>query len=127
MKNVNLDKTGIGVDIEDIERFKPLRLNENEGFLRKIYTKKELEYCFSKRNPAQHLAVRYSGKESVIKALSSLGLGNTQLHDIEIFNEENGVPKVIIHSEKIERIEVIISLSHCEDKAVSFALVTILD
>ena len=57
----------IGVDIESVDRFK--EHDKNGSFLKRIFTNKELEYCFSFTDFAQHLAVRYSGKEAVVKAL----------------------------------------------------------
>ena len=59
---------GIGIDIENIERFKKFELNKNSPFLNKIFTIKEIEYCFSKKNVASSLATKYTGKEAVIKA-----------------------------------------------------------
>ena len=41
---------GIGIDIENISRFEKLKLSKNDRFLNKIFTKVELDYCFSKKN-----------------------------------------------------------------------------
>ena len=60
-------RMGLGVDIEDIDRFRKLDLYEDKGFFSKIYTGDEISYCFSKDSPAQHLAVRFAGKEAVVK------------------------------------------------------------
>ena len=55
----------VGVDIEDIGRFRKLDQKSSGVFLKKVYTKNELDYCFQKSVPAQHLAVRFAGKEAV--------------------------------------------------------------
>ncbi len=114
---------GIGVDIETIDRFKKNDVLHSQSLLNKIYTKKELKYSFSKKNPAQHLAVRYVAKEAVFKACSSLGILITNYKKIEIFNTRKGVPFARIHDSNINLLNIIISLSHCSDKAIAFALV----
>jgi len=126
MKNI-IKNLRIGVDIENIGRFKKLDRVKDKEFLEKIFTKKELAYCFSKKNSAQHLAVRYSGKEAVIKALSDLankpGKSNPSYRDIEILNGKRGAPSAIINNKHFPDLQVQISLSHCEDKAIAFAVV----
>ncbi len=117
-----MEKFGIGVDIENINRFKNKNINNSSAFLKKIFTKKELEYCFSKLDPAQHLAARYSGKEAVIKALSSLGEPFKAYKEIEILNNAKGSPIVKLYN-NINKFQIEISLSHCIDKAIAFAII----
>lgn len=114
---------GIGVDIENIERFTKKDILDNPALLNKIYTKKELEYCFSKKNPAQHLAVRYAAKEAVFKACSSISLKIKDYKEIEIANTNRGSPIVSIKSINPNLVDTRISLSHCTDKAIAFAIV----
>ena len=114
---------GIGTDIESIDRFRKLNLNDDNGFLNKVFTKNELDYCFSKKEPASHLSARYAGKEAVIKALSSIGKANLDYKNVEIFKNEEGVPMVRINDIDGGKIKVYVSLSHCEDKAIAFAIV----
>lgn len=116
-------KFGIGTDIENIDRFRKLDFVNNNAFLNKIFTKYELEYCFSKGKAASHLAVRYAGKEAVIKALSSIDKINLSYREIEILNNENGVPIVRINNVCFHNLKVSLSLSHCNDKAIAFAVV----
>jgi len=113
-----------GVDIEDIDRFSKLDRVKNSLFLNKIFTKKEIDYCFSKAKAAPHLAVRYAGKEATVKALSSITQQVINYKDIEILNNNIGTPIVKIKDKKFENPQVSISLSHCQDKAIAFVLVT---
>jgi holo-[acyl-carrier protein] synthase len=113
---------GIGTDIESIDRFRKLDLNKDRIFLNKIFTKKELDHCFSKKEPAQHLAVRYAGKEAVVKALTSINKLNLDYKKVEIFNNENGVPKVKI-SDRDTNIQIHLSLSHSGGNVLAFAIV----
>jgi holo-[acyl-carrier protein] synthase len=119
-----MNNFGIGVDIESIERFVKLDRAKDSRFLAKIFTEKELDYCFKYKSPAEHLAVRYAGKEAVIKAMASINKTELVYRDIEILNDGNEVPRVSVKADYGD-VEVHISLSHCEDKAVAFAMVTL--
>lgn len=101
-----------GVDIEDISRFEKYSSDKNAAFIERIFSTTEIEYCFSCKNPAPHLAVRFSAKEAVYKALSSLEINDIQYSDIEIYNVNNGVPKVRILKNGFENYEFRLSLSH---------------
>jgi holo-[acyl-carrier protein] synthase len=118
-----IENFGIGADIEGIDRFRELNLVDNKSFLDRVFTKKELDYCFSKQEPAPHLAVRYTGKEAIIKALSSIGKENLSHKEIEILNNEKGLPLVRLNDRDFNRLQISLSLSHCEDKAIAFAAV----
>ena len=82
-----------------------------------------MDYCFSKANAVPHLAVRFSGKEAVIKALKNIGIDNIFDNDIEILNDETGCPRVLIQKEKCKDIIINISLSYCSDKCNAVAMV----
>lgn len=96
---------------------------KNSSFLNKIFTKNELDYCFSKKEAATHLAARFSGKEAVIKALNSIGKRAPTYEKIEISNNKEGIPFVKINDKNMEGISIKISLSHCSDKSIAFAIV----
>ena len=115
---VNINDFSIGVDIEPILRFKDLDRRESGHFLTKIFTEKEMKYCFSKKEPAQHLAVRFAAKEAIVKAINSLGKKAPVLNTINIENNIKGIPLVNLKGHNIK-----ISLSHCNDKAIAFAIV----
>lgn len=117
-----LNTIGIGTDIEDIGRFTSLTLEHDKSLFDKIYTDNELKYCFSKKSAAQHLAARYAGKEAVVKAISSIGFESLNYNQIEIINDINGVPQVKLNAGKLNKLQINISLSHCEDKAIAFAI-----
>lgn len=109
----------IGVDIEEIKRFK----NKSQRFLDRVYTKNEQKYCLSKANPAGHLAVRFCAKEAVIKALSALKVRIPDLNQIEIYHAENKVPQVKLLSKSDNKLTIQISLSHDKTKAIAFVII----
>lgn len=119
-----INNIGIGVDIENIDRFKE-KIKKGRSFLRKIFSKRELDYCLSKINPALHLAARYAGKEAVIKAISNLdinGLNYLDYKKIEIINNSKRVPLVKLININLSNIKFKISLSHSQDKALAFVI-----
>ena len=106
--------TGIGVDIEEISRFKNLPYVDNQTFYKKIFTEDEIKYCLSKSNPAQHFAARFCAKEACMKALQEEVKDYTK---IEVFFD--GEKPVVKWKNKI----VHLSLSHEQDKAIAFVIV----
>lgn len=120
MQNLSINQVSVGVDIEEVSRFKNKTLEKDRNFLEFVYTDNELNYCFSKKNFAQHLAARYCAKEAVIKALSDSNDIKLQYSDIEILNNIDGSPYVNInkHRDLIFKI----SLSHTSEYAVAFVI-----
>ena len=115
-----------GVDIEDISRFENKTLESDSHFLNRIFTKNELDYCFSNALPAKHLAARFCAKEAVVKALSNIIDKNISYSQIEILKKENGSPYVNLLGCS-EKIEISISLSHDREKAIAFAIAKKID
>ena len=118
------DNFGIGVDVEEISRFRKSDAGRDSPFLNKIFTRRELDYCFANRMPAQHLAARFAAKEAIIKALSSLVPLNLGYKDIAILNDEKGIPGARIEKEGFADVGIRLSLSHSRTTAVAFAIVT---
>ena len=108
----------IGVDIVEINRI--AQSVKNPRFLKRVFAPHEVAYCRSRKNSAQHFAVRFAAKEAVWKAVGEPKL----LHrDIQVRNLANGKPQVVFPGKyaKLAR-RVSISLSHGEDYAVAMAL-----
>jgi holo-[acyl-carrier protein] synthase len=103
--------------------YRGLTPKKNKRLLGRIYTKKELGYCFSKESPAAHLAARFAGKEAIIKALNSIGKTKATHKDVEILNDKKGVPSVRLNKSNLNSLTTRLSLSHCEDTAIAFAII----
>lgn len=117
-----------GTDIIEIDRIKEsINSDIGEKFKERVYTKKEIEYCESKKlQKFQHYAARFAAKEAVFKAISNKldSKYNIEWKQIEIQNDENGRPKCIIHNSIYSKIESIdISISHCKKYATANAIV----
>lgn len=111
---------GLGVDLISTARFKNLNRKTHQKFLDKIFTDKELDYCFAKYDPSQHLAARFAAKEAILKSLASMGYKYPPLNQIEILNSNSGVPLVQISCSEFSEVSIKISLSHSEDTAIAF-------
>lgn len=110
---------GIGVDIEEVARFKKLLVEPHA--LKKIFTTGERLYCLSRKNAAQHLAVRFAAKEAVYKALSGVsGARSLGPLDIEVLKNRIGAPSIKLP--RAIRENVAISLSHTKEYAIAIAL-----
>ncbi len=120
-------KISCGTDIIEIERIKDSIEETNNKFLNRVYTEKEIEYCESKKiQKYQHYAARFAAKEAVFKAISIKLEDKYSIcwKDIEIINDSQGRPNVILQGNIQKNIEQIdISLSHCKEYATANVVV----
>ena len=118
----------IGIDIVEIKRLSRVSKRWGEGFLHKVYTRRELAYANSKRFPYQHLAARFAAKEAIFKALGEVEKNFVGWKNVEILNDAYGKPVVVWHgaAEKVRKKrklkDVVVSLSHTENYAVASAM-----
>ena len=114
----------VGVDCEEISRFRRLPYDRNERFYRKIFTQPEIEYCISYRDPYPRFAVRFAAKEAAIKALNNIA--RPSYMDIEVQKDKKEQPKIYISRnrfKKITRFSVSLSLTHSNSYAIAFVVV----
>ncbi len=121
-------KVSCGTDIIEIDRIKQSIEDMGETFLNRVFTRKEIDYCESrKKQKYQHYAARFAAKEATFKAIS--GILNDKYSitwkDIEIANDNQGRPVVSLYGikqeERIENIDI--SISHCKNYAVANVVV----
>jgi holo-[acyl-carrier protein] synthase len=109
----------IGVDCEEVKRFQ--KVMDKPKLLNRIFTEHELEYCNQKTDPKPHLAVRFAGKEALIKAFSDMDI-RINMGDIEILNNSMGVPQARVKGIN-PGYQIKLSLSHTKDMVFASALV----
>jgi holo-[acyl-carrier protein] synthase len=118
---------GIGIDIIEIERIKKSIKKFDKIFLNKIFTKTELDYCLSKKNKYQHFAARFAAKEAIAKALATGWSKGFRWKDIDIYNEESGMPNVKLHGNLKNFLgndkSLKITMSHSEHYVTCFAII----
>lgn len=107
---------GVGIDIEEISRFKKYSLEKDGHFLKSIFSENELNYCYNKKCPEKHLAARFCAKEAFFKSLPS-GNKNITFNEIEILNDKEGKP--YIKCEYFKNYKFLVSLSHDKTKAIA--------
>lgn len=117
-----------GTDIIEIDRIKEAIEKTSDKFLNKIFSKREIEYCESKKSAKyEHYAARFAAKEAVFKAVSIFLKDKYDItwKDAEILNDEKGKPYVILNDiyfkEKIKNIDI--SISHCKNYATANVIV----
>ncbi|EPE03581.1 fatty acid synthase subunit alpha [Ophiostoma piceae UAMH 11346] len=117
----------VGIDLEDIAAINI----ENDTFLERNFTEREIAYCNSTPNVQAAFAGRWSAKEAVFKSLgvASRG-GGAPLKEIEVLRSETGAPTVHLHGEAASAAkaanlkEVSVSISHSDSQAVAIAVST---
>lgn len=116
-------RTAIGVDIIEIDRIKRAIARWQDSFLKRIYTRAELE----NHHNISSLAARFAAKEAVMKALGT-GIRGVGWKDIEILTNGNGVPKVKLYGRALHKSTDIgiarfdISISHSRKYAIAFVI-----
>ena len=118
-----------GIDIIEVVRIKNNIETNQEKFLNRIYTSKEIEYCESKKmNKYQSYAGKFAAKEAIFKAISTFLNNKFQVEwkDIEVLNNSDGKPFVCINNkiEEIKKCKIDISISHTSTMAVASVVLT---
>ncbi len=117
---------GIGTDIVEISRIKDAAEKWGDRFLKRVFTENEIAYCYKKKDPYPHLAVRFAAKEAVIKASSSLRSRRLEFSAIEILNEPSGKPFVNINfRDEIFKSEFSIHLTLTHERSYAIATVVL--
>lgn len=119
---------GIGTDIIEVDRIRK-SVEADKGFIEKVYTQNERDYCNSKTNRAEHYAVRFAAKEAFFKALGTGWRGGMAFNEIEVTNDTLGKPLLLITGEtkayldKLGDVSMFITLSHVKLMAVAFVVI----
>ncbi len=114
----------VGIDIIEIARIEGAVKDWGERFLHRICTEAELRLCQQK---PERLAVRFAGKEAVMKAIGT-GAKGISWKEIEILAEPSGKPVVHLYgkargkADSLGLDKLAISLSHSREYAVAFVV-----
>ncbi|WP_066258421.1 holo-ACP synthase [Neobacillus drentensis] len=120
----------IGIDIIEINRIS--KLLDYEKSLLNIFTKNELDVAnkLGAKRKIESLAGKFAAKEAAVKALGSGFNEFIHPNDIEILNNENGMPFMILHNRSLEYSKKMniekykVSISH--NKTTAAAVVVLL-
>lgn len=111
-----------GVDLVEVDRFQNLNQGIKERFFRRVFTPQELNDA---DQSIQHMAGKFAAKEAASKALGC-GIGRVSWQDLEIINDANGKPELILHYSAAELASQSgwsswsLSISHTRTHALAF-------
>jgi len=123
---------GIGTDIVNIKRIEKNISKKGSKFKNKIFSKKEILYCETKRNPFPFFAKRFAAKEAFAKALGTGICKEVTFKNIEVSNNKFGKPTITLKgvtskfiNKKVRNKEYLIYLSLSDDLPWAQATVVI--
>jgi holo-[acyl-carrier protein] synthase len=120
---------GIGIDIIENKRIKSLI--KNKVFLKRTFSRNEIEFSKKLINKTNFFAKRFAAKESLVKALGTGFRDDINFKDIEILNNNLGKPyyikskkiNLIIKKKfKINRYNLFLSISDEKNYSTAFTI-----
>ena len=126
-----MNAVGVGVDLVEVARARAMIADKGAHVFDRLLTPAEADYCRSRPDPAEHVAVRLAAKEAVYKAIqgseAARGIG---WRDIEVTRAPDGRPDVELSGLAASRAKelgvskVLLSLSHTHQAAVAIAVLS---
>ena len=115
----------VGIDCEEISRWRSMLSKLEVGFQRKLFTEAEHKYCRSFKDPAPHYAVRWCAKEALVKALSPFC--QLDLRSIEVTNDKKGRPSFVLYDLDVAclNLTIRVSLTHSKETAMAIVIVVV--
>ena len=120
---------GIGIDIIENKRIKSLI--KNKVFLKRTFSRNEIEFSKKLINKTNFFAKRFAAKESLVKALGTGFRDDINFKDIEILNNDLGKPyyikskkinSIIKKKFKINRYNLFLSISDEKNYSTAFTI-----
>ena len=121
---------GNGVDI--IENKRISKLTKNSKFVKRVFSKSEINFAIKKHDKVSYYAKRFAAKEAFLKAIGTGLRKGINFTDITIKNNFQGKPFIIINDKikkiikkkfKTSKIKIYLSLS--DEKKYSIAYVVL--
>ena len=116
---------GIGNDIFNVARLEDELRADGKQLRESIFTPREISYCESKHNPAEHYAARFAAKEALLKALAMDGQGGFVWREAEVTNDDSGQPHMHLYGALLNRSRqlsvqtIFVTLSHTRELATA--------
>jgi holo-[acyl-carrier protein] synthase len=118
-----------GIDAIELSRVAKTLKRHPERFLTRVFTDLEIAFC---RGRVHELAVRFAGKEAMMKALGT-GVRGVSWREIEILPNRRGKPLIYLHGKAKKRAQGLgmgqpeVSLSHSDTLAFAFVVAPVQD
>ena len=119
---------GIGTDIVKVPRIKRLIKKHGDSFATRILHENEFEIFKKHKSAANYLAKRFAAKEALSKALGTGIAKGISFEDIEVINNNDGKPYLILHGAALDIAEQLgvensfISLSDEKKYAIAYVI-----
>ena len=115
---------GIGCDVIEVERIR--KAIDRGGFLVRVYTPEELEFCTTEqgRHKYESLAARFAAKEALVKALGT-GFRQGSFQEISVVDDRLGKPEIYLSgqfklvADQLGVRRIFVSLSHVQSVALA--------
>ena len=109
---------GIGIDIVNIRRIGRVIDRWGTRFINRVFTTREISFCFQRPRSVSSLALRFAAKEAFSKAIGLGMRGGIRWRDIEVVQNPNGRPDLNVTGE---------ALSFCRKEGIGRWYVTLSD
>jgi len=119
---------GTGIDLIEVERIAQ-QVTDETRFRERIFSEKEIAYCETKPNKAEHYAARFAAKEAFFKALGTGWRGGLNFAEVEVLNDDFGKPELHFLGQTGELVAkqqftaVHLSLSHLKSIAAAIVII----
>jgi holo-[acyl-carrier protein] synthase len=85
----------IGTDVVDLDHFERIVARSRPGFINRLFTDSEIEYCERFKDRMASYAALFAAKEAFLKALrTGLAPGITWT-DVEVVHAASGAPSIV--------------------------------
>ena len=120
---------GIGVDLIENKRIKPLIKKKN--FISRSFGLHEIKFSKKISNKTNYFAKRFAAKEALAKSIGTGFRKNLNFKDIEILNDKIGKPyylkskkidKIIKKRFNVKKYDLFLSISDEKDYSVAFTI-----
>lgn len=111
-----------GIDIVDIKRIE--KSTSNNRFLNRVFSKKELDFFSSKKNPYPSMAGNWAAKEAFSKAIGT-GVKGFSLNEVSILRYDNGKPYIELSGKAKDITKGLlfsVSISHTDTLATAIVI-----
>ena len=119
----------IGTDIIEVYRIRET-IERTPRFLERVYTPAEKEYCEAKGAAKfQSYAGKFAAKEAFLKALGTGWRGKLSWQEIEILNNDEGMPYFCLSGEAAKHVDAMngdnihLTISHTTEHATSTVVI----
>ena len=121
---------GNGVDIVENKRIeKSLKI---KGFIKRVFTKSEINKSKNFKNKTAYYAKRFAAKEAFVKSIGEGFRNDINFNDINVVNDKKGKPiihisnnikKIIKKKFKLNKYKIYLSLSDEKMHSIAFVII----